>query len=138
MDILSPHLLEAGVESKGKFVIATVSGDLHDIGKNIVSIMLKGAGYEVVDLGNDVSTNQIVEAVESHEAPYLGLSALLTTTMRVMGDVIDELEQLGLRKKVKVFIGGAPTSEDFAEQIGADSYCKDAFQAIDLLNGKPA
>lgn len=133
MDILSPYLIKAGIESKGKFLIATVSGDLHDIGKNIVSIMLKGAGYEVIDLGNDVPTERIVEAVREHEATYLGLSALLTTTMRVMGDVIEELKEKGLRDRVKVLIGGAPTSQEFANQIGADAYCRNAFQAIDIL-----
>jgi 5-methyltetrahydrofolate--homocysteine methyltransferase len=133
MDILSPHLVQAGVESKGKFVIATVAGDLHDIGKNIVAIMLKGAGYEVIDLGNDVSTDRIAETVRESKAPFLGLSALLTTTMRVMGEVIGSLEQEGLRDKVTVLIGGAPTSQEFADQIGADVYCKDAFQAIDAL-----
>jgi 5-methyltetrahydrofolate--homocysteine methyltransferase len=133
MDILSPHLVEAGVESKGKFIIATVAGDLHDIGKNIVSIMLKGAGYEVVDLGADVATDQIVAAVRDHQAPFLGLSALLTTTMRVMEDVIAKLEIEGLRDTVKVLIGGAPTSQEFADQIGANAYCKDAFEAIAVL-----
>ena len=133
MDILSPHLVKAGVESKGKFIIATVAGDLHDISKNIVSIMLKGAGYEVVDLGADVATDQIIEAVRGNQAPYLGLSALLTTTMRVMEDVIAKLEKEGLRDTVKVLIGGAPTSQDFANQIGADAYCKDAFEAIAVL-----
>ena len=133
MDILSPHLVQAGVESRGKFVIATVAGDLHDIGKNIVAIMLKGAGYEVIDLGNDVPTDRIAETVREHKAPFLGLSALLTTTMRVMGEVIASLEQQGLRDKVTVLIGGAPTSQEFADEIGADVYCKDAFQAIDAL-----
>lgn len=133
MDIMSPHLLKAGVESKGKFVIATVAGDLHDIGKNIVSIMIKGAGYEVVDLGADVPTTAIVQAVKENHAPFLGLSALLTTTMRVMQEVIDKLKEEGLRDKVKVLIGGAPTSQAFADQIGADAHCKDAFEAIDVL-----
>ena len=133
MDILSDRLAGAGVESKGKFIIATVAGDLHDIGKNIVAIMLKGAGYEIVDLGTNVPTEQIVEEVKKHQAPYLGLSALLTTTMRVMEDVIEKLEEEGVRGKVKVLIGGAPTSREFAEQIGADAYCKDAFQSIDVL-----
>jgi 5-methyltetrahydrofolate--homocysteine methyltransferase len=133
MDILSPHLVKAGVESKGKFIIAAVAGDLHDIGKNIVSIMLKGAGYEVIDLGNDVPTDRIVEAVREHEAPYLGLSALLTTTMRAMGDVVDKLKDEGLRDGVTVFIGGAPTSPEFSDQIGANVHCKDAFQAIEVL-----
>ena len=133
MDILSPHLLKAGIESKGKFIISTVAGDLHDIGKNIVSIMLKGAGYEVIDLGNDVPTERIIESVREHQAPFLGLSALLTTTMRVMGDVIDHLDEAGMRESVKVLIGGAPTSEAFAREIGADAHCRDAFQAIEVL-----
>jgi 5-methyltetrahydrofolate--homocysteine methyltransferase len=133
MDIMSPHLLKAGVENKGKFVIATVAGDLHDIGKNIVSIMLKGAAYEVIDLGADVPTGVIVQAVKENQASYLGLSALLTTTMRVMEDVINKLKEEGLRDKVKVLIGGAPTSRAFADQIGADAHCKDAFEAIDVL-----
>jgi len=138
MDILGPHLLKSGVESKGKFVIATVAGDLHDIGKNIVSIMLKGAGYEVIDLGTDIPVESIVDAVREHKAPYLGLSALLTTTMRVMEDVVKGLRSAGLRDDVKVLIGGAPTSTDFAKQIGADAYCKDAFQAIDVLKSMAA
>jgi 5-methyltetrahydrofolate--homocysteine methyltransferase len=133
MDILSPHLIQAGVENKGKFVIATVAGDLHDIGKNIVAIMLKGAGYEVIDLGNDVTTDTIAETVRESQATFLGLSALLTTTMRVMKEVLGRLQQEGLRDKLTVFIGGAPTSKQFAEEIGADVYCKDAFQAIDVL-----
>jgi 5-methyltetrahydrofolate--homocysteine methyltransferase len=133
MDILAPHLIGAGVETKGKFVIATVAGDLHDIGKNIVAIMLKGAGYEVVDLGNNVPTDQIVQAVRESGAKFLGLSALLTTTMRVMGDIIEALNQEGLREKVKVLIGGAPTSKEFAAKIGADAHCPDAFRAIDAL-----
>lgn len=133
MDILGPKMLEAGVESKGKFIIATVFGDLHDIGKNIVAIMLKGAGYEVIDLGNNIPTARIVEAVRETGAPYLGLSALLTTTMRVMGEVVESLEENQLRDKVKVLIGGAPTSSTFAAEVGADAHCRDAFQAIDVL-----
>jgi 5-methyltetrahydrofolate--homocysteine methyltransferase len=138
MDILTPHLVKAGVESKGKFVIATVAGDLHDIGKNIVSIMLKGGGYEVIDLGADVSIERIIEAVDEHQAPFLGLSALLTTTMRVMGDVVDKLKERGLRDRVKVLIGGAPTSIEFANQIGADAHCRDAFDALDALKAMRA
>lgn len=133
MDLLAPHLTKAGVKSKGKFVIATVAGDLHDIGKNIVAIMLKGAGYEVIDLGTDVSVERICQAVEEHRSPFLGLSALLTTTMRGMEDVIVKLKDAGRRQDVTVLIGGAPTSIEFAEKIGADAYCKDAFQAIDVL-----
>lgn len=133
MDILGPHLAGAGVESKGKFVLATVAGDLHDIGKNIVGIMLKGAGFDVLDLGNDVSADRIVDQVKAVGAGYLGLSALLTTTMREMEAVIKNLGQAGLRDKVKVLIGGAPTSKTFAESIGADAYCRDAFHALDIL-----
>ena len=135
MDILAPHLTKAGVESRGKFVIATVAGDLHDIGKNIVAIMIKGAGYDVIDLGTDVSVDRICEAVKENQASFLGLSALLTTTMRGMEDIIARLKENGLRESIKVLIGGAPTSAEFAEQIGADAYCTDAFQAIDLLKG---
>jgi 5-methyltetrahydrofolate--homocysteine methyltransferase len=131
MDILAPHLEEAGMESKGKFVIATVKGDLHDIGKNIVAIMLKGAGYEVIDLGTDAPTQKIVEAVAEQKARFLGLSALLTTTMREMENVVRALEDRGLRKDVRVLIGGAPTSPEFAGKIGADAHCADAFHAVD-------
>jgi len=133
MEILTPHLVKAGIESKGKFVIATVAGDLHDIGKNIVAIMLKGGGYEVIDLGVDVPSEKIIAAVKEHNAPFLGLSALLTTTMRNMGEIIEQLEAEGLRDQVKVGIGGAPTSEEFAASIGADQHCSDAFAALDWV-----
>ncbi|MFO7605757.1 MAG: corrinoid protein [Desulfurivibrionaceae bacterium] len=133
MDILTPHLLKAGVKSKGKFIIATVAGDLHDIGKNIVAIMLKGAGYEVIDLGVDVPTARIVESVKENDAPFLGLSALLTTTMRNMEEVITKLKEEGLRDKIKVCIGGAPTSQEFSDKIAADGYCSDAFAALDWV-----
>ncbi len=133
MDILTPHLLKAGVESKGKFVIATVAGDLHDIGKNIVAIMLKGAGYEVIDLGVDVATDRIINTVKREKAFCLGLSALLTTTMRNMEAIVNKLEEEGLRSEVKVAIGGAPTSQEFADKIGADTYCADAFAVLDWL-----
>lgn len=133
MDILAPHLGESGVQSKGTFVLATVKGDLHDIGKNIVSIMLKGAGFDVVDLGTDVSATRIADAVADAAAPYLGLSALLTTTMRNMEAVIAALREKNIRQQVKVLVGGAPTSAEFAERIGADAYCKDAFQAIETV-----
>jgi 5-methyltetrahydrofolate--homocysteine methyltransferase len=133
MDLLGPRLAGAGVESKGTFVLATVAGDLHDIGKNIVGIMLKGAGFEVLDLGNDVSADRIVSKVKESGAGYLGLSALLTTTMREMGTIIQTLGQEGIRDQVHVLIGGAPTSNVFAEKIGADAYCRDAFHAIDVL-----
>jgi 5-methyltetrahydrofolate--homocysteine methyltransferase len=134
MDILSPHLEGAGMESKGKVVIATVKGDLHDIGKNIVSTMLKGAGFEIVDLGTDVPTEKIVQSVKEQDPRFLGLSALLTTTMREMEGVINALKEGGMREKVKVLIGGAPTSPEFAEKIGADTHCADAFHAVDYAN----
>lgn len=137
MDILGPHLAKSGVKSKGKFVIATVAGDLHDIGKNIVAIMLKGQGYEVIDLGTDVSADHIVDAVKQDGVVFLGLSALLTTTMREMERVITRMHEEGVRNSVKVFIGGAPTSPEYADKISADAYCKDAFQLIDALNGSP-
>jgi 5-methyltetrahydrofolate--homocysteine methyltransferase len=133
MDILGPYLADAGVESKGTFILATVAGDLHDIGKNIVGIMLKGAGFDVKDLGNDVPAERIVAKVKEIGAAYLGLSALLTTTMREMGTVIQTLDKEGIRRQVRVLIGGAPTSEEFAREIGADAYCRDAFHAIDIL-----
>ena len=133
MDTLSPHLLRDGVRSKGKFVLASVAGDHHDIGKNIVAILLRGAGYEVVDMGTNVATDQIVEAVRAQEARFLGLSALLTTTMMEMGEVVRRLEAESLRDQVKVLIGGAPTSREFADKIGADFHCRDGFAAIDVL-----
>ena len=136
MDIMKPYLVQAGVESRGKFVIATVAGDLHDIGKNIVSIMLRGAGYDVIDLGSDVPTEKIVASVKEHQAPYLGLSALLTSTMWVMEEVIKKLKDEGLHNDVKVFIGGAPTSQSFADRIGAHAYCKNAFEAIEILRSE--
>jgi 5-methyltetrahydrofolate--homocysteine methyltransferase len=133
MDLLGPHLAGAGVESKGTFVLATVAGDLHDIGKNIVGIMLKGAGFDVLDMGNDVSADRIISQVRESGASYLGLSALLTTTMREMGAIIQTLGQEGIRDQVRVLIGGAPTSKAFAQEIGADAYCRDAFHAIEIL-----
>ena len=133
MDLLTPHLLKAGIESKGKFVIATMAGDLHDIGKNIVAIMLKGAGYEVIDLGVDVPNERIIATVKENQAPFLGLSALLTTTMRNMEEVVSILKKEGIRDQVKICIGGAPTSQSFSDSIGADTHCIDAFAVLDWL-----
>ena len=133
MDILRPHLEKAGVASNGKFVIATVKGDLHDIGKNIVAILLRGAGYEVHDLGIDVPTKKIVQLVREWKPDFLGLSALLTTTMVIMGEIIEALKENGLRDKVKVLVGGAAVSEEFAQEIGADAYCMDGFHALAVL-----
>ncbi len=134
MEILEPMMIGGEVESKGKFVLATVEGDLHDIGKNIVATMLKGSGYEVQDLGIGVKTDKIIQAVKDSNANYLGLSALLTTTMGHMEEAIKALEEHKLRDKVKVLIGGAPVSEDFAKKIGADYYCEDAFDAVSKLS----
>lgn len=133
MDILKPYLKASNVATKGKFVIATVKGDIHDIGKNIVAILLKGAGYEVNDLGIDVPTKKVVEIVKKDNPDFLGLSALLTTTMVVMGEIIEALKQNGLRDKVKVLIGGAAVSEEYAQEIGADTYCVDGFHTIKVV-----
>ena len=134
MDVLKPYLEASNVETKGKFAIATVKGDIHDIGKNIVAILLKGAAYQVDDLGADVPTEKIVEYVKNEKPDYLGLSALLTTTMVEMGEVISALKASGLRDKVKILIGGAAVSDEYAQEIGADSYCVDGFDAIKVLD----
>ena len=134
MEMLKPLLEASNIETKGKFVIATVKGDIHDIGKNIVAILLKGAGYEVDDLGVDVPTEKIVEVVRESKPQFLGLSALLTTTMLVMKEVVEELKKSGIRDKVKVLIGGAAVSDEYAREIGADAYCTDAFHAINVLD----
>jgi 5-methyltetrahydrofolate--homocysteine methyltransferase len=133
MDILEPQLVDAGVDSKGRCVIATVEGDLHDIGKNIVATLIKGAGYEIIDLGTSVPADRIVEVVRDKQAQFLGLSALLSTTMTKMPVVMEQLQAAGVRGDVSVLVGGAPVSASFAEQIGADAYCRDAFEAVDTL-----
>ena len=133
MDILKPLLEASDVETRGKFVIATVKGDIHDIGKNIVAILLKGTGYDVNDLGIDVPEDKIVSVVREEKPDYLGLSALLTTTMVEMDTVIKALEENSLRDKVKVLIGGAAVSDEYAKEIGADAFCADGFQAIKVL-----
>jgi 5-methyltetrahydrofolate--homocysteine methyltransferase len=133
MDILKPLLEASDIETKGKFVIATVKGDIHDIGKNIVAILLKGAGYEVHDIGIDVPEDKIVEVVKTEKPDYLGLSALLTTTMTEMDVVIKTLKENGLRDNLKVLIGGAAVSDEYAEEIGADAFCEDGFQAVKVL-----
>jgi 5-methyltetrahydrofolate--homocysteine methyltransferase len=133
MEILEPHLARSGIKSKGKIIVATVKGDMHDIGKNIVSILLRGAGYMVKDLGNDIETEAILAAVEEEKPEFLGLSALLTSTMVHMGETIKALTEKGLREKVKIIIGGAPVSEEFARSIGADGYGADGFQALAIV-----
>jgi 5-methyltetrahydrofolate--homocysteine methyltransferase len=129
MNLLQPYLAEANVKSAGKVLMGTVAGDLHDIGKNLVGMMLKGAGFEVVDLGSDVSPQKFVEAVKVHQPQAIGLSALLTTTMPSMKRTIEALQAAGLREQVKVLIGGAPITQDFADEIGADGYAPDASSA---------
>jgi 5-methyltetrahydrofolate--homocysteine methyltransferase len=138
MEILRPHLEKSGIKPKGKVLMATVKGDLHDIGKNIVSILLRGAGYQVIDIGNNIDTKDIVKAVREEKPDYLGLSALLTSTMVSMEDTIKALKESGLRDKVKIIIGGAPVSEEYAREIGADGYGADGFHGvsvIETLNG---
>ena len=134
MELLEPHLAASGIEAKGKVLLATVKRDLHDIGKTIVATLLRGAGYNVHDLGNDVEPEVIVEAVRTESPQIVGLSALLTSTMEAMKETIQALEEAGLRDSVKVIIGGAPVSEDFATSIGADGYGADGFQAVALVN----
>lgn len=133
MELLRPHLAQSGIKTKGKVLLATVKGDLHDIGKNIVSILLRGAGYTVKDLGNDMEPQSIVNAVRAEKPQVLGMSALLTSTMVNMRDTIQALEKSGLRDKVKVVIGGAPVSEEYARSIGADGYGSDGFQALAVI-----
>jgi 5-methyltetrahydrofolate--homocysteine methyltransferase len=128
MALLKPYLVEGGIETAGKIAIGTVQGDLHDIGKNLVAMMLEGAGFEVNDLGVDVDPEEFVQAVQGG-AQVIGMSALLTTTMNNMKKTIEILEASGLRDQVKVVIGGAPVTEDFAKQIGADAFAPDASSA---------
>jgi 5-methyltetrahydrofolate--homocysteine methyltransferase len=132
MDILKPLLAESDVPSAGKYIVGTVKGDLHDIGKNLVRMMIEGGGFEVVDLGVDVSPEGFVEAVRENEPDILGMSALLTTTMTNMKGVIEALEEAGLRDSVKVMIGGAPVTDAYAQEIGADGYAPDAATAVDV------
>ena len=131
MEILKPLLVEAGVEPIGRVVIGTVKGDLHDIGKNLVSMMLEGGGFEVVDLGVDVAPDKFVAALKDG-VELLGLSALLTTTMTSMENTIAAIEEAGLRKRIKIIIGGAPVTAEYAHKIGADGYAPDAGQAVKL------
>ena len=133
LEHLTPLLAEGGVVAKGKVVIGTVSGDLHDIGKNLVAIMLKGAGFEVVDLGKDISPQAFVDAAVKEKAGFIGMSALLTTTMPVMKDVVALARKNELLRKVKIVIGGAPVSEEYAREIGADLYAFDAASAVDRV-----
>ena len=131
LDILKPKLVETGVKPVGKVVLGTVKGDLHDIGKNLVGMMMVGAGFEVIDLGKNVSSEKFVEAVREHSPSVIALSALLTTTMPEQKNVIEALKEAGLRDVVKVMIGGAPVTASYAKEIGADAYTPDAASAAD-------
>jgi corrinoid protein of di/trimethylamine methyltransferase len=132
MDILKPLLAETGAASKGIAIIGTVQGDLHDIGKNLVSMMLEGAGFSVIDVGVDISAEKFVEAAKENKAQIVGLSALLTTTMPSMKEVIEALRKDPATKNVKVIIGGAPVTQEYADSIGADGYAADASSAVDI------
>ena len=132
MDLIRPMLAATGAKMTGTMVIGTVKGDLHDIGKNLVGMMCEGAGFEVEDIGKNIEPEAFVEAVKEHEPDVLGMSALLTTTMRSMEHTIKALEEAGLRDKVKVIIGGAPVTQSFSDQIGADGYASNAASAAEL------
>jgi 5-methyltetrahydrofolate--homocysteine methyltransferase len=131
MAILKPILSDTGAKPIGKMVIGTVKGDIHDIGKNLVGMMMEGAGFEVIDLGINVEADTYIEAIEEHEANILGMSALLTTTMPYMKVVIDTMKEKGIRDDYIVLVGGAPLNEEFGEAIGADAYCRDAATAVE-------
>jgi 5-methyltetrahydrofolate--homocysteine methyltransferase len=134
LDILRPMLIAKGVSSRGKVIIGTVKGDIHDVGKNIVSMVLQGAGYEVMDLGIDVPTEKFVEAINQYQPKFVLMSALITLTMSMMEDTIKALKKAGVRDKVKVGVGGAPLTQSFADRIGADFYGKDARAAVIKCN----
>jgi 5-methyltetrahydrofolate--homocysteine methyltransferase len=135
MDVIKPLLLNEGIPSQGRIVIGTVQGDLHDIGKNLVGVMLQGSGFEVVDLGSDVSPEQFVDAAREADAAVIGMSALLTTTMPVMGRVVTLLAEQGLKGKIRTLVGGAPMTEAFAREIGADAFGYDATSAVERAKG---
>jgi len=132
MAILRPLLAETGVERIGKVVIGTVKGDIHDIGKNLVAMMLEGAGFEVIDLGINTPVEQFLEALEEHQPEIIGMSALLTTTMPNMGRTIEAFIDAGVRDDVKIMVGGAPVTQEFADEMGADGYGKDAMACVSL------
>jgi 5-methyltetrahydrofolate--homocysteine methyltransferase len=132
LSLMKPYLKDANIQSAGRVAIGTIKGDLHDIGKNLVAMMLEGAGFEIIDLGTDVAPEKFVNAVQTQAVDLVALSALLTTTMPTMRTVIESLNTAGLRGKVKVMIGGAPVTETYAQQIGADGYAPDASRAVAL------
>jgi 5-methyltetrahydrofolate--homocysteine methyltransferase len=131
--ILKPILAKSAGVMLGKVVIGTVKGDLHDIGKNLVAMMMEGGGYEVIDLGTDVSADKFLQAIKDHQPQVVGMSALLTTTMREMKTILDVIQEAGLRNQVKAIVGGAPVTERFAKEIGADGYAPDAASAVSLV-----
>lgn len=131
MNMLRPLLAESDIQPVGKIVLGTVRGDLHDIGKNLVAMMMEGAGFAVTDLGVDVSAEQFLQAAQDQAATLIGLSALLTTTMVGMKDIIEAVRSAGLKGQVKIMIGGAPVTQSFADEIGADGYAPDAASAVD-------
>ena len=133
MEILKPLFIKGQMPTRGKVVIGTVQGDLHDIGKNLVGIMLKGAGFEVIDLGHDVPSEKFVDTAVAENAGFIGLSSLLTTTMPTMKEVIGLVKDRGLSEQIKVIIGGAPVNREYAEEIGADSFAYDAMNAVDVF-----
>jgi methylmalonyl-CoA mutase cobalamin-binding domain/chain len=132
MALLKPILAETGAKPVGKMVVGTVKGDIHDIGKNLVGMMMEGAGFEVIDLGINVEADTYINAMEEHEANILGMSALLTTTMPYMKVVIDTMKERGIRDDYIVLVGGAPLNQEFGEAIGADAYCRDAATAVEV------
>ncbi len=132
MSLLKPYLLQSNIKSKGRVIIGTVKGDLHDLGKNLVALMLEGAGFEIKDLGVDVPAEDFITALQTQPADILALSALLTTTLPAMKQTIEAIQAAGLRDKVKIIIGGAPVTEEYARQIGADGYSPDASRAVEL------
>jgi len=138
MGVLRPLLAESDAPSAGKYVIGTVKGDLHDIGKNLVKMMLEGAGFETVDLGTDVEPAAFVAAVREHKPSLVGMSALLTTTMVQMRATVEALVEAGLREQVKIMVGGAPVTEAFAKEIGADAYAPDAASAVEVARSLAA
>jgi 5-methyltetrahydrofolate--homocysteine methyltransferase len=138
LEVIRPRLVESGAEPQGRVAIGTVKGDLHDIGKNLVAALLEGGGFEIIDLGVDVAPEKFVEAVKSQEATHIALSALLTTTMTSMKAVVDQLGEQGLRDRVKVMIGGAPITQQYADEIGADGYSDNAAGAVKLARSLAA
>ncbi len=134
VEVLKPHLKTEDAAVRGKVVIGTVEGDLHDIGKNLVKMLIEGAGFEVIDLGTNVEKDRFIKAVQENNADILGMSALLTTTMPSMQVIIEALKKAGIRDQVKIIVGGAPVTEEYAQEIGADAYGPDAGSAVRVIN----